>query len=161
MITVAQAQAEIERRASLLPAETIAAAEARQRILRETISCLEDMPPFDRSAMDGYALRVDDEAECWTVRGEIQAGQSIDAETRPGEAWRIFTGARLPGPDLKVVMQENVEEKDGRIRLTRSAKDRMFVCAERMRRRASHCWRAALSLIRRPWDCLLRWENPR
>jgi molybdopterin molybdotransferase len=124
MITVAEAQAEIGRRVSLLPTEAIPASEARQRILRETIFCPEDMPPFDRSAMDGYALRRGDEAEWWTVRGEIRAGQAIDAETRPGEAWRIFTGARLPGPGLKVVMQENVEEKAGRIRLITPTQDR-------------------------------------
>lgn len=117
MISVMQAQQAIRQHAPVLPAESVSLAEAQGRILREPIVSPEDIPPFDRSAMDGYAIRVADAADEFAIVGEIRAGQAIDHQLQAGEAIRIFTGARLPGPDLKVVMQEHVGESEGRIRL--------------------------------------------
>jgi molybdopterin molybdotransferase len=99
------------------------------------------MPPFDRSAMDGYAVRADDSASEWDVIGEVRAGETTDFDVRPGMAVRIFTGARLPASGLKVVMQEDVAADGKRIRLTRSSGD------SHIRRRGEDA-RAGETLIR-------------
>ncbi len=97
MISVLQAQELIDRQSGSLSPETVSLSRAQGCVLREPIASSEDLPPFDRSAMDGYAVRVEDNADELQVVGEIRAGQAIDRELRPGEAIRIFTGARLPG----------------------------------------------------------------
>jgi molybdopterin molybdotransferase len=119
MIPVAQAREEIRQRALPLPAETVPLLEARGRILREAAAAAEDMPPFDRSAMDGYAVREDDPATEWEVIGEVQAGGTKDIAIKAGTAVRIFTGARLPAENLKVIMQEDIMAEGSRIRQTR------------------------------------------
>jgi molybdopterin molybdotransferase len=119
MKPVLEAQEIIRRRAVPLEAEPVPLTEAHGRILREPVAAREDVPPFDRSAMDGYALRADDPATEAEVVGEIRAGEIVDRELRPGQAIRIFTGARLPGPGLRVLLQEEVEAKAGRIQVRR------------------------------------------
>jgi molybdopterin molybdotransferase len=123
MIPVAQAREEIRQRALPLPAETVPLLEARGRILREPAAAAEDMPPFDRSAMDGYAVRADDPGTEWEIIGEVRAGETKDFEVKPGTAVRIFTGARLPAENLKVIMQEDVAAEGARIRQTRPGRD--------------------------------------
>lgn len=123
MISVAQAREIIRQRSRPLPAKSVRLSDAQGRVLREPVSSPEDMPPFDRSAMDGYAVRADDAAEEWKIIGEIRAAQAVDAELKPGEAMRIFTGARLPGAGLKVIMQEDVEAQPPRLRLSRRSVD--------------------------------------
>jgi molybdopterin molybdotransferase len=83
------------------------------------VASTEDVPAFDRSAMDGYAIRLDDEAKQFEVVREIRAGDSIDLQLRPGQAVRILTGARLPGPGLRVVMQEDVDIAGERLLITK------------------------------------------
>jgi len=117
MISVAQARELICARSAALAAEAVPLAQAHGRILREPVASAEDLPPFDRSAMDGYVLRGDDPADEFEVIGEIRAGETVDAELKPGQAMRIFTGARLPGAGLKVVMQEDVEAQPPRMKL--------------------------------------------
>lgn len=119
MISVLQAQALIDQRGGPLSGEAVSLAQAHGRVLREPVASSEDLPPFDRSAMDGYAIRIDDDAKQFEVIGEIRAGQSIDLKLRPGQAIRIFTGARLPGPELKVVMQEDVDVNGQRLLITK------------------------------------------
>jgi molybdopterin molybdotransferase len=119
MISVAEARDRICRHATPLPVETVPLDRAHGRILREPVAAAEDVPPFDRSAMDGYAIRADDPADEWHVVGEIRAGDATASPFGRGEALRIFTGARLPAPGLKVVMQEDVEANPPCIRLLR------------------------------------------
>jgi molybdopterin molybdotransferase len=121
MISVTQAQEAIRQRAHPLAPETVALADAHGRVLREAVRAPEDMPPFDRSAMDGYAVRTDDPAKKWRVIGEIRAGRPTDLNPGHSEAVRIFTGAPLPGPGLKVLMQEDVEIAPSHIRLLRTS----------------------------------------
>lgn len=117
MIPVAQARELIARHAGPLSPEAVPLAQAHGRVLREPLAASEDMPPFDRSAVDGYAIRGDDVADEFEVIGEIRAGEAIDRPLGPGQAIRILTGARLPAPGLNVIMQEHVEIHDRRIRL--------------------------------------------
>ncbi|MCP4977382.1 MAG: molybdopterin molybdotransferase MoeA [Maribacter sp.] len=66
-----------------------------------------DMPPFNQSAMDGYALSLHNDVT-YTVIDEVIAGDSHNPVLKAGEAVRIFTGAPLPKSANAVVMQENV-----------------------------------------------------
>ena len=117
MISVIEAQKMIDQCVRSLDAEAIPLADVHGRVLREAVASSEEIPPFDRSAMDGYAIRADDAADEFEVVGEIRAGDAVQREIAPGKAIRIFTGAQLPCEDLKVVMQEHVEASGQRIRL--------------------------------------------
>ena len=117
MISVLQAQELIQRHIGSLASEALPLARAYGRVLREPVASSEDLPPFDRSAMDGYAVLENDSADEFDVIDEIRAGRTVDRQIQPGQAIRIFTGARLPGSGLRVVMQEHVEKRDERIRL--------------------------------------------
>ncbi len=97
---------------------------ALDRVLAEDIRSQEDVPPFDRAAMDGYAVRAEDTYGAsqhspivLRVIGEIQAGRKISLEVRAGEAVRIHTGAALPKGANAVVEVENSEESGGMVRI--------------------------------------------
>jgi molybdopterin molybdotransferase len=84
-------------------------AHARGRWLREDVVAEEDMPAFDRSAMDGYAIVANDPSERFRIIGESPAGGAAPPEISRGECVRIFTGAALPRGATQVVMQEEIE----------------------------------------------------
>lgn len=72
--------------------------------LAEDITSPFDLPSFDNSAMDGYA--VSGISESYQIIGEIPAGSTAEYALEPGEAMRIFTGAKVPEKTTAVVMQE-------------------------------------------------------
>jgi molybdopterin molybdotransferase len=83
-----------------LPAEAVALEAALGRVLAEDVASDVDMPPFDRSAMDGYALRAEDVVALPAVLevvGQVRAGYAPDRTVRAGEAVEIMTGAPVPG----------------------------------------------------------------
>lgn len=121
MIPVRQAWELIDRHTGPLAVEPAPLARSHGRILREAVAAVEDLPPFDRSAMDGYAVRADENGDEFDVVGEIRAGQAVDLHLRAGQAVRIFTGARLPEAGLKVVIQEHVEVNGTRIRVLKKS----------------------------------------
>ncbi len=91
-------------------AERVSVFEADGRVLAEDVVAPFPLPPFDYSAMDGYAVSasgVPDSLEL-AVEGTSAAGGELPT-FRPGTACRIFTGAPLPDGADSVVMQENVE----------------------------------------------------
>ncbi|GLZ85501.1 molybdopterin molybdenumtransferase MoeA [Metapseudomonas resinovorans] len=103
--------------------ETVGLADADGRVLAEPLVAGLDLPPWDNSAMDGYALRMADwQGEPLVVSQRILAG-SAPEPLKPGTCARIFTGAPLPeGADL-VEMQENAEVlPDGRVRFLETLK---------------------------------------
>ena len=108
MIALAEARAIIAREVCAFAAAALPLAAAQGRVLRADVAAEEDMPAFDRSAMDGYALGAEDRAERFRVVGEIQPGTAPALEIRAGECARIFTGAQIPAGASQVVMQENV-----------------------------------------------------
>lgn len=95
-----------------LDAAHVPLVEASGRILREPVCAPEDQPPFDRSSVDGYAVRLGDPASRFRVVDEIRAGEWKLRQLQPGEAVRIATGGALPGKDLQVVMREDVRRED-------------------------------------------------
>jgi molybdopterin molybdotransferase len=83
----------------VLPAEDVALADALGRVLAEDVATDRDLPPFDRAAMDGYALRAGDVAAApvaLEVVGEVRAGEWPEVVLGPGQAVRIMTGAPVP-----------------------------------------------------------------
>lgn len=91
-----------------LDPERVTLAVAAGRVLREDVRALEDQPPFDRSSVDGYAVRVDDSAKQFRIVEQIRAGEWKPRALHPGEVVRIATGGALPGEGLQVVMREDV-----------------------------------------------------
>jgi len=90
-----------------LPAERAPLADAAGRVLRETVCAPDDQPPFDRSAVDGFAVRLDDPSTRFRIVDDIRAGDWKPRVLQPGEAARIATGGALPGQNLQVLMREN------------------------------------------------------
>lgn len=95
---------------------------AAGRVLAENLIARLTQPPFDASAMDGYALRSDDAAApgaILRVIGTASAGHRFEGTVSAGEAVRIFTGAPVPAGADAVLLQEDTEKlEDGRVRTT-------------------------------------------
>lgn len=102
--------------------QTLDIGAALKRVLAEPLVSAIDVPEFANSAMDGYAVRSadisDDSPTCLAVSQHIRAGDRA-APLAPGTAARIFTGAPLPEGADAVVMQEECERDDDRVRLHR------------------------------------------
>ncbi len=100
-----------ERVSCIVEPETVPVFDADGRVLADNIVSGLDLPPFDNSAVDGYAVRYEDLAEqgdsILPVFGRIAAGGLADPG-EPGTAIRIFTGAPMPPGFDTVFMQEDV-----------------------------------------------------
>src|SRR5262245_11897883 len=100
-----------ERVTPVAEAETVALADARGRVLARDLVAPIDLPPFDNSAVDGYAVRHADLGSGETrlaIVDRLTAGRAVRRRVAPGEAIRIFTGAPLPTDADTVFMQEDV-----------------------------------------------------
>lgn len=107
MLTVDAAQAVVLGHARALPPVTLPLAELLGLVLAEEVRADRDMPPFDKAAMDGYAVRVGDllgGRGTLPVGQEILAGQPAGGPLTPGRAARIMTGAPIP-PGAEAVVQ--------------------------------------------------------
>lgn len=96
--------------------ETVPLAAASGRVLCRDVVSGRDVPAFDNSAVDGYAVAYEDLDEATTTRlpvaGRIAAGHPFRGIPQKGAAYRIFTGAPVPSGLDTVFMQENVT-RDG------------------------------------------------
>ncbi|MBV9213776.1 MAG: molybdopterin molybdotransferase MoeA [Actinobacteria bacterium] len=90
------------------------------RILAEDVVAHHDLPPFDNSAMDGYAVRAGPAAELDVV-GESRAGVPASAPMGPGQAIRISTGAAVPDGADAVVPIELAAVADRRVAVPETA----------------------------------------
>ena len=95
--------------------ERVRSVEAVGRVLAEAPVSDQDLPPFDRITMDGFAVRAADLAEpgSLTVVGEVAAGAVAEVPLEAGQAYRVMTGAPLPPGADSVVMVEQTEEAAG------------------------------------------------
>lgn len=111
-------------RVPAVTAETVAIADANGRVLAAPLLATHDQPPFDASAMDGYAMRAADVADdAWLkVVGVSQAGVRFAGTVGAGEAVRIFTGAPLPEGADTVIMQEEAVRDGDLVRFTAPAR---------------------------------------
>jgi molybdopterin molybdotransferase len=127
MLTVDHALAKILEAFQRLPAERIPLAEGLGRVLAQSVTAAQDLPPFPNSSMDGYAVRAADVASAsrdvpvrLTVVEDIPAGRVPMRTVGPGQASRIMTGAMLP-PGADTVVP--VEQTDGVVQGFREAHD--------------------------------------
>jgi molybdopterin molybdotransferase len=111
MISLEEARALIRSITRALPPVATPFGDAGGRVLREAIVSPEDLPAFDRSAMDGYAIVADDPSERFRVVAEIPAGIVSSVALASGECARVFTGARIPAGASQVLMQEYVKRE--------------------------------------------------
>jgi molybdenum cofactor synthesis domain-containing protein len=99
MIPVAEAIRIVREHTTALPGELVSLTEARNRFLAQDVVADSDLPPFDRSQMDGYAVRASDAQKVpakLRIVGESAAGRGWHNELKLGEAVRIMTGAPVP-----------------------------------------------------------------
>jgi molybdopterin molybdotransferase len=109
-------------------AETVPIADALGRVLADDVRASVDLPPFERSAVDGWAVLAVDTVGASPDRpirlrasGEVRMGASADAVVSGGSAVRIPTGGMLPAGADAIVMQEYVEAGVGQIAVMRPA----------------------------------------
>jgi molybdopterin molybdotransferase len=115
-----------ERIAPVKETERVALHGARARVTAFDVKAPVDLPPFDNSAVDGFAvchadLKSDGDTTL-TVAGRLTAGARADIVLKPGEAIRIFTGAAMPQGADTVFMQEDVTVEDDRVTVPRGLK---------------------------------------
>ncbi|WAC69503.1 gephyrin-like molybdotransferase Glp [Microbacterium sp. SL75] len=114
LLTVEEHRARVLAAVSALPAETVVLSDASGRTLAEPVRAAHDLPGFDNSSMDGFAVRLADvegaDADhpvSVRVVADLPAGSDDDPALAPGEAARIMTGAAVPADADAIVPFED------------------------------------------------------
>lgn len=117
--------------------EEVHLTEASGRYLSREVVARFDSPPFDNSAMDGYAVRATDVATAGPgnalelpVCGESRAGGPLPAPLEPGAACRIFTGAPMPAGADAVVIQEDTDREGDLVQIREASPKARHVRAQ-------------------------------
>ncbi|HEX8744944.1 MAG TPA: gephyrin-like molybdotransferase Glp [Thermoleophilaceae bacterium] len=116
LISVGEARRRVLAAVRPLPPEPVALADALGRVLAEDVESAEDLPPFDSSAMDGYAVAAAEAGELAIV-DESRAGAPARVPVAPGEAIAISTGAAVPDGAAAVVPVERTRREGDRVRV--------------------------------------------
>jgi molybdopterin molybdotransferase len=126
--TVAEHRAAVAALLAPMPTERVPLREARGRVLADELVAPVALPPFDNSAMDGYAVRAadvagatEDDAVVLPVTADIPAGRTDVPVLEPGTAHRIMTGAPLPAGADAVVQVEHTDAGAVHVRVFRGA----------------------------------------
>jgi len=98
-----------------LETETIAVDDALRRVVAVDQASRLDLPPFDKSAMDGYALPTGDDGPMYELIESVPAGAVPTKGLTPGTAIKVMTGAPVPDGTDKVIMVERTDERDGQV----------------------------------------------
>jgi len=122
MISVEQALELVLEGIAPLESERVGLADATGRVAAEPAHAAVDLPPFDRSAMDGFAVRAADTAPGVALRltAGVAAGEVASAALEPGTAAPVSTGAALPQGADAVLQSELALERDGAVAPDRS-----------------------------------------
>jgi molybdopterin molybdotransferase len=119
MISVAEAIEIVRQQTRRLSTERVAIDQVLGRVLAEDVVADSDLPPFDRSQMDGYAVRAEDVKAApaqLRIVGESAAGRGWHNQLEEGQAVRIMTGAPVPaGADSVQQVELTHELKDGTV----------------------------------------------
>lgn len=117
MISLDEALERILTFADPLDIEVVDLHSAANRVVAAPVVARHSQPPFDASAMDGYAVRGEEVRAGTTLEmiGTSKAGEGFDGEIGPGECTRIFTGAPMPAGADTVVMQEKTAPRKTKI----------------------------------------------
>jgi molybdopterin molybdotransferase len=143
MIEYEEARGLVLASAKALPAESVPLAEAPGRTLARDLKAREDIPPFSKATMDGYAVTAEDtcaagggRAVVLEVLEDLKAGRVSRIPVTPGRAVRIMTGAPLPGGADAVVMVEDTEKRGGRVEVRRRVRpgDNIGLAGEDMKK---------------------------
>lgn len=113
--------------------ETVLLEEAAGRTLAYPLAATFDQPPFDASAMDGYAVRAEDVKSLPVSLqriGEAAAGHPFEGSVLQGQAVRIFTGAPLPAGADAIVIQENADADGDTVTIREGVPDSAHVRAK-------------------------------
>lgn len=153
---VEQAREAILAHMPTLEPEQVPLLDALGRTLAEDVTAGEDIPPFDNSAMDGYAVRAADVAQASAeqpasleVIASLPAGEAPREAVRPQTAIRIMTGAPLPPGADAVVRFEDTDEgagEPGRVRIARPVRP-----GDNVRRASEDVRRGETVLLRGTW----------
>ncbi|MEM7759441.1 MAG: gephyrin-like molybdotransferase Glp [Cyanobacteria bacterium P01_A01_bin.40] len=119
---------------SNLDAEIVDLEVVNGRILVKPVVGNLDIPHWDNSAMDGYAVKYEDVKDCnennpvsLAIITEIAAGDRPQTDIKPGQAARIFTGAMLPQGADTIVMQENTKREGNQVTIVKAPQLQEFV----------------------------------
>jgi molybdopterin molybdotransferase len=126
LLSVDEALARILDGAQPARVECVPLAQAAHRILAEEVRATLTQPPFNASAMDGYAVRAADVASlpaALTLIGEARAGEGFSGTVGAGQCARIFTGAPVPNGADAIVIQENTTAEGRRVIVVEGAPD--------------------------------------
>ncbi|HEV8601791.1 MAG TPA: gephyrin-like molybdotransferase Glp [Gaiellaceae bacterium] len=115
LISFEEAQRLVLGRVRRLPAEMVPVAQAAGRVTVEAAVALVDLPPFDSSAMDGFAVRAEDTPGTLPVPFRIAAGRPAPRALAPGEAMGIATGGAVPAGADAVIPFEYVVDNDNSV----------------------------------------------
>lgn len=115
MISVSEAKRMLCSRLERGPIITLSLLDALGHVLSESVFSPIDVPSFDNSAMDGYAMKFEEGSGEWRLQGKIQAGDIAAEQVKPGSAVRIFTGAKMPKDADTVIPQELIDVDENRI----------------------------------------------
>ena len=110
--------------------EKITLEQAGGRVLSEDLKALRTQPPFNASAMDGYAVRQADIQKLpakLKLVGVSRAGLPYSGKMKPGEAIRIFTGAVVPSEADSIVIQENTQSDENAVEVFAGAPTGKFI----------------------------------
>jgi molybdopterin molybdotransferase len=122
LIPIAEARGRVLEAVRAMPAEPVALGEALGRVLAEDVRSAISVPPFDSSAMDGYAVVAGEGGELELI-GEARAGHPAQVAVRPGVAVAISTGGEVPEGATAVVPVERTERGDGSVRVPATESD--------------------------------------
>lgn len=112
MISVTEARKILSENLERAEKSVVSLQKSQGSILAEVIHSPIDVPSFDNSAMDGYAMEFDGKRIEWELDGVIQAGDTSAKEVKNGKAVRIFTGAKMPVGADTVIQQELIERNE-------------------------------------------------
>lgn len=132
LLPVVDALALILKDAAVTDTETVGLLEAPGRVLAVPLAATLTQPPFDASAMDGYAVRATDVAHIparLKVIGEAAAGHGFSGSVGLSEAVRIFTGAPVPPGADAIVIQEDTERDGNMVVIKEAAKAKAHIRA--------------------------------
>jgi len=115
MVSIEEALKLIKEQDVSLLRDELPLAQSLDSFISEPVIAPFDLPSFDNSAMDGYAICG--EGQSFQIVGEVAAGNIQENNLEPGQAMRIFTGGRVPENTTAVVMQEKVSVEGDKLRL--------------------------------------------